>query len=540
MNHKIISTILSSALMISALSLLMNASAETTYASAGDFLENVMKMATSNITSETKETAINNVVSNITVTGNEVFYETESIGYWFSDASDTLYKDAEKTVTLIESGQNGGYVIDSSLLSELLTDVNDGITETYEPTSTDWSKIIGKYDITLGDTVIPMNNWVEISVDSTEEWATFPSIGNNSINISRITGVTIQNISSEMDYVMAFSWLVDQNGELYISNNIETIGKCWGTIYVSKLTHGFGEASTTEMLPTNMQSYQTSDYPWITLGARITTTVIDPSFSYSRNASLLDKQSSKADDASYNILRNVNDPSIIYSGTLAESTHCGIAYFIKNYDFSDRNATGFSKLATEHNNFWTTFETTKTVVGNSTLVKRISKISNLNTTDVLVVSPTGWTVNGTDVDIFLGTQTNTVPGGATDVDVNIEIENKNFVVTLPTALPVFVSRNGDIHTATNATILNESNAAVKITDLAISAKPDSDWTLVDANPSQEAGMKEFSFNTSLSVDNTINAGADLPFTYNAAFSPEIYNCENFSAATVTITLDWAN
>lgn len=531
MKNKVISALLSGALFITTLTPI-SASAETTYATVNDFIEDVMKIATSNITSTTKEEAIDNVVNNITITGDEVFYEGNSIGYWYSDDSDTLYSDLGKTSTLIDN--NGtGYIVDSALLSDFLTDINGELVEKYEPTSTDWSKIIGKYDVTLGNTTIPVDNWVDIT-DVTNS---------NYINISRITGVTIKKGSTT--WIMAFSWLVDENGELYISSGIEGVGSTidrYSKIGIIKHTSGstYGDiASSFSILNSSQGIYCDNGYHWITLDASTTASVIDPTFSISKDATLNDKQTGRADDESFNTFRNINDPSLVYTGTIDEAKSCGIAYYTLNgltaYDDSSELV-----FMNNHNNFWTTFEASQTVTGNTLLTKRLSKISNLNSTDTLTISSNGWEINGIDVDTFLGTQENTVAGGATDMGVNIEVETKNFKAVLPTTLPVFVNRDGTIVTATNAAIKNESNDDIIITDLEINARPGGDWTLVNTTPSQEASAKEFSFSTSLNIGNVINKDAELSFTYTAAFSPSIYDCENLDAATVTVTLDWAD
>ena len=523
MKNKFISAILGGALLVTATLTPISASAETTYASAGDFIEDVLKTATSNIASSTKETAIDTVVGNITTNGDEVLYEGNSIGYWFSDDSDCLYRDTSKTEALIEDTGNG-YAIDSALLSEFLTDVNEGFTEVYEPTSTDWSKIIGKYDVTLGDTVIPMNNWIDFSNKPDDYF----------VNISRTTGITAKSENSgEGRIVWAFSWLVDENGELYLSSGVEGTGLYNNAGTMLKQQHAFGSNTNSfGKFLTDDGNVVSASYSWITMGAKAGTSIIDPTFSLSTDASLTDTKVGKNDDETFNTLRSINDPSIIYAGTIDEAKNCGIAYFITT-NIGDA-------IATEHNNFWTTFETTKTVKGNSTLVKRISKISNLGDSDVLVVSPTGWTVNGTDVDIFLGTQSITDIDGTADMGVAVEVESKSFKVTLPTTLPVYISQDGTVTTATNTEILNESNAAISITDVDINAKSGSDWTHVDTSPSTESGSKEFSFTTSLNPGDVLAAKATLPFTYDAAFSPDIFELENIDIANVVLTFGWAN
>lgn len=536
MKHRIFSAVLSTALLLSTSLTPITASAETVYASAEELLNDVIEMACKNIDSSTKDTAIDSVISKITVVDDEVFYDSESIGYWYSESSNVLYTDSSKTDMQIEEVSDT-FAVDASLLSKLLTDVNNELTEVYTPTSTDWSKIIGKYDVALGNVTIPADNWVDFS-DKSDDYF---------INISRITGITISGPedTSKKDWVVAFSWLVDENNELYISSGIEAIGKGYsvGNHNIVKHSHEFGKTevanNTYPFINNGGASYLT--YPWITLDAVTTTTAIDATFSASNNASLTDTKTMKVDNEAFNALYRVNDPSISYTGTIDDATNWGIAYYISEMG-SDPSLPSdiVSSMIESHNNFWTTFETSKTIVGNSLLTKRISKLNSLNSTDLLTISYTGWDVNGLDIDTFLNTQSTIMAGGTVDVDATAEVEGLNFKATLPTALPIYISRSGSVTTATNAEIKNESNSAIAITNLEINAKPGSDWTLVNTTPSQEKDAKEFSFTTSLNINDTINVNDSLPFTYEAAFSPEIYNLTELNVATVSITLDWAS
>lgn len=523
MKNKILCALISSAMIISTIPI--SAAAETTYASANDFIKSVLKTATTNIGSTSKDTAIDNVVGNITTNGDEVLYEGNSIGYWYIDDSDCLYSDSSKTTAVIENGANG-YTVDASLLSNFLEDVNEDIVEVYEPTSTNWSKIIGKYDVTLGDTVIPMSNWVDFSNKPDDYF----------INISRITGITAKGDSNnEGRIIWAFSWLVNENGELYISTGIEGAGIYSGNNRMAKQQHTFGSdtASYDYFRVNNDTDFALSSHSWITLDAKVGTTVIDPTFSFSKDASLADTKIGDSDIETFNTLRSINDPSIAYTGTIDNATNYGVVYFITTND-------SLFNFATMHNNFWTTFETTKTVNGNEILAKRISKISNLGDSDALVISTSGWTVNGISIDNYIGTQFITDIDGAADMGVSVEVESKSFKVTLPTTLPVYISQDGTVTTATNAEILNESNAAISITDVDINAKSGSDWTHVDTTPSTESGSKEFSFTTSLNPGDVLAAKATLPFTYDAAFSPDIFELENIDIANVVLTFGWAN
>ncbi len=536
MRNKIISAFLGGALLaVTVLTPTINVSAETTFSSADELIEDVLTTAIADIASSTKDAAIDAVTADITITNDEIFYDGASIGYWYSDSSDCLYADSARTETLIE-GETNGYTVDPDLLTELLTDVNAGLTETYEPTTSDWSKIIGKYDITLGDIMIPADNWAELPTDGSEY-----------VNISKLTGVTTNSpytggTAFKKNWVFAFSWLIDENGSLYISSGITSVGSNGinTATTMNKLTHIIGSDTLTSGYVKKADGSGgalTTVYNWITLGANITTTSIDPVFTLATDQTLATEVSIQGNDETFTTLRSIDDPSLTYSGNIADANKQGVAWFVYDWDYS--NSTDSAALATAHNNFLTSQTANKTIVGNSLLSKRITKISNLNVSDVLVISSTGWTVNDVDIDEFLGTQVLITAGSAADMSVAVEVESKNFQVVLPTTLPVYVALDGTVSTATNAAIVNESNAAVEITEIAINAAPAGGWTLVDTIPSTDEGATEFSFSTSLNVGDRMDVDETLPFTYDAAFSPTIFEVEELDAATVSVTLDWA-
>ena len=94
--------------------------------------------------------------------------------------------------------------------------------------------------------------------------------------------------------------------------------------------------------------------------------------------------------------------------------------------------------------------------------------------------------------------------------------------------------------ADNATVINKSNAAVKLTDIDIIAKEGSGWTLVDANPSDTRDAREFTFRTSLVADTVLARDEVLPFTYSTELSPTTEGENGLDLATVEVTVDWAD
>ena len=136
------------------------AQAETTYASPSELITDAIEVALSGVESSTYDTAIANIQSLITVNGNDVSYDGSIIGYWDSATSDVLYKDSSMTEKVLYNDGESIWRFDPTILAEILEDVNNNLIETIVPTTTDWSKIIGKYDVTLGNVTIPANQWI--------------------------------------------------------------------------------------------------------------------------------------------------------------------------------------------------------------------------------------------------------------------------------------------------------------------------------------------------------------------------------------------
>lgn len=99
---------------------------------------------------------------------------------------------------------------------------------------------------------------------------------------------------------------------------------------------------------------------------------------------------------------------------------------------------------------------------------------------------------------------------------------------------------GVITTATNATVTNKSNASVRMTDITVTAKDGSGWTIVEGTPSTVRDSMEFSFTTSLVKDTVLAKDEVLPFSYNAELSPLTVGTDSLDLATVSVTVDWAD
>ena len=131
----------------------------------------------------------------------------------------------------------------------------------------------------------------------------------------------------------------------------------------------------------------------------------------------------------------------------------------------------------------------------------------------------------------------TSPGEIT-IDGSVEVEHSSFKVIVPSSLPMIADSEGNITAASNAEIINRSSKSVKITSLNITAKQGSDWTLVNDVPSDVRGANEFTFSTSLNINDTIQANDVLPFTYDAQLSPITEGTTSIDLVTMTVTIDW--
>lgn len=519
-----------------------------TFSTPSDFITDVVNVSLTDIESTTKSTAIANMKSNITVSGDEVFYDGASIGYWYSEDSSTLYANSSKTDILIEAS-GSGYNVDPTLLGTILTDVNADLIENYIPTTDDWSKIIGKYDVTLGDITIPADQWIEAeaSADGTD-----PLFEGKSINVSGLSGID-ESHKGSTNYnnynLYIFSWLVSDTGELYLQNQIiKTERYSGGSNYWSGKCDTMQSATTnitmgnkvTESAITSSSAPYADKIPLIKAGlmqkaSGLYTRVYGVDFTHSSVYTYGGSSNTTETNAE---LYKVDSPSDKNTCTLENAKAYGIVYFT---GAQASQITTDATFSSEHDNMFTSNSCSKEVIGNKTLTKRILKLGALAADDVLNVSAAGWIINGTtNIDKYLASQYIVAAGDTTSIDVTAEIEPLSFKVVVPTTLPIYVSTDGTVTTATNATVENQSNAAVKITDLEIIADAESGWTLVDSTPSSERDANEFTFTTSLTVDTELSVDEVLPFTYNAELSPITAGTESFNLATVLLTVDWAD
>lgn len=148
--------------------------------------------------------------------------------------------------------------------------------------------------------------------------------------------------------------------------------------------------------------------------------------------------------------------------------------------------------------------------------------------------------------------------GSASVPVNVTREAATFSVVVPTTLPISVDADGNVTTATDASIINNSSAPVAVTKVELASL--SDWTLaaysrdilnlpVDAKQfglQMNIGDKTVTTSNSGTSDilsDSLNAqitkGQNCAVTYNALFPARTAAVSDTQIANVVFTVGWA-
>lgn len=148
--------------------------------------------------------------------------------------------------------------------------------------------------------------------------------------------------------------------------------------------------------------------------------------------------------------------------------------------------------------------------------------------------------------------------GSASVPVNVTREAATFSVVVPTTLPISVDADGNVTTATDATIINNSSAPVAVTKVELTSQ--SNWTLaayskdilnlpVDAKQfglQMDIGDKTVATSNSGTSDvlsDSLNArivkGQNCAVNYNALFPARTAAVSDTQIANVVFTVGWA-
>lgn len=149
----------------------------------------------------------------------------------------------------------------------------------------------------------------------------------------------------------------------------------------------------------------------------------------------------------------------------------------------------------------------------------------------------------------------TTPGDRNAV-VELNTEALTFDVTVPTSLPIHVSASGEVTTADDVKIINNSHGAVTVSNVTLHSH--GDWSAVDTETDLSdtpVGTKQYSM--TINNETTTEAGAitfdqenwpsiygandsdtdELPIIYSAAVAPQT-DTVNTDVAEVVFTIGW--
>lgn len=163
-------------------------------------------------------------------------------------------------------------------------------------------------------------------------------------------------------------------------------------------------------------------------------------------------------------------------------------------------------------------------------------------------------VIGPTEDIIEDIKEITATEGTASVPVTLEVEVAMFSVTLPTSLPIDVDANGIVTTASDAKIINNSNASVKVTNMAITAEEG--WEIVDFDSAdmqrEKAGAKKLAMYIngdkttgtdaiSFTQENfpSLPAAGELSIIYDAKLPVQPTAVTEDKIATVVFTVGWS-
>ena len=546
---KILAATLAATMVMSNATSIVAFAEEPVVSSGKELIMSALEMAVTGVESQTLEEAKTVVSDNITTSGNEVFYEGNSVGFWYEDTPLKLYSDAEKSSTVI-SWNNDSYTFAPTLLANLIEDFNANLVDTYAPTTMDWRKIIGKYDVQLGDISLKADQWVPLTpVDSAED---FYLDSSNYFNMSDVYGLPSSwkstNISSNFPTYGVY--MIDNTGKLYVSNvQVSPYNSNYFYIYAQLA----GSTSTPSYKHIGSGTYYRGDeigYLTTKLGLTKTDKGLNPvvAFCNVSSLSLSAGINNKAPDSYYKMLQIGPDP-IPYTGDYTDIAQYGIFHYqavtdVKNFEYRHWDGTSTSSYQTQAKAMSSMFKsqsTSKLQTGNNSLKKRLAKLQQLELADTVTVTAEGWTVNGQDnIDFFMGLNYMGEAGSTSDINAIADVEGMVFRVVIPSTLPIYIDEYNNVTVADNATVNNLSSAAVKIKEVEIMESPDTDWTLVEGSPSAIRDAKEFTFTTTLTDGIVLEKDEVLSFAYDAKISPLTEFTTSLNLAVIRLTVDWAD
>lgn len=513
----------------------------TVYASSSEFISAAINSTLGGIESTGLGAAVTAVNGYFTNSGNVVSYKGSVVGYWENSA---LYADAEHTRVLVQETGESSYTWDPTFLKTVIGDLNDNVIENYVPTTADWSKIVGNYDVKLGDLTVPAQNWIPLEIKQDDELLPGDSEDHGYFyNFSAEKGIGTDDLVDNrfgQGSLYFFFYIVDNSGKLYVQDvtvDLQRSGRA-NKLRTMQLNDNFIEMPRDWCYPGSTTTSFTDEVPYINTAIGINSDNKPFGCVFATNLTA-DRYNSNVFAERTVVFRDITDPAVVFTGTIADIKTQGMFY---SSEIADGKVYPQQSECTAYfRKFFDTQSCSKTVIGNRLLKSRLSKLSNLDPSMLIKTSTTGWYMqDGTSLDAYIGSQGIINAGDTADIDAVAEVEPMCFNVIVPTSLPIYVDSLGVVSVADNASITNKSNSGVKLTAIDISAKAESGWTLVDSNPSLTRDAKEFTFTTSLAVGDVLGHNETKQFTYNAELSPITEGAENLDLATVAVTVDWAD
>lgn len=150
----------------------------------------------------------------------------------------------------------------------------------------------------------------------------------------------------------------------------------------------------------------------------------------------------------------------------------------------------------------------------------------------------------------------TTPGGSADSEVTLTVGDtapKIFSVTVPSEIPINITKDGEIQVAKNLNIRNDSSDAVEVTAIKVTGK--NDWSVVDYSDdfvskpdnskvlalSFRGDATDSSGNITLTPENwAIAASQELDIRAEAKLSRQTNSSSKSNIATVNWSFNWAD
>lgn len=120
------------------------------------------------------------------------------------------------------------------------------------------------------------------------------------------------------------------------------------------------------------------------------------------------------------------------------------------------------------------------------------------------------------------------PMKPTAIPVRVEQEGIEFSVTVPTDIPIYVDKDGNVTMPDNIEIVNNSIAPIKIAEVEITGKDG--WTRTDNTDGWQLNDKKFAM--------TLDYEGDKFTAWTFAIAPQLFGLQNKEIADVTIVVNW--